>query len=157
MLVEAWLAETGGQFVPSGELTHRRRDLKKGVEPDECYYIRNWKKGAGVRQIDFLKDPPPDLMIEVEHSRKVKGRLPIIAAFKIPEVWRYNGEELIILQLQPRKGRYVEVEESRAIPDFPFDDAPRFLKMAASIDVSYAEIDRQFRKWVRSQQSKKSK
>src|SRR5437764_1387171 len=33
MLVEAWLAETGGEFVPSGELTHKRKDLKKGFEP----------------------------------------------------------------------------------------------------------------------------
>jgi Uma2 family endonuclease len=151
MLVEAWLEETGGEFVPSGQLTHMRKDLKKGFEPDECYYIQNWKKVAGVRQIDFLKDPPPDLMLEVEHSRKVKGRLPIIAAFKIPEVWRYNGQQLIILQLQPRKGRYAEVEASRAIPDFPFDEVPRFLEMAASIDISYAEISRQFRRWVRSQ------
>lgn len=157
MLVEAWLAETDGEFVPSGQLTHQRKDLKKGFEPDECYYIQNWKKVTGTRQIDFMKDPPPDLMIEVEYSRKVKGRLPIIAAFKIPEVWRYDGEQLVILQLQPRKGEYVEVEHSRAIPDFPFDDAPRFLEMAVSGHVSYAEIDRHFRKWVRSHVSKKSK
>ena len=157
LLVEAWLEETGGEFVPSGQLTHQRKDLKKGFEPDECYYIQNWKMVAGVRRIDFLKDPPPDLMLEVEYSRKVKGRLPIIAAFKIPEIWRYDGEQLIVLQLQPRKGQYVEVEESRAIPDFPFDDAPRFLNMAASVDVSYAEIGRQFRKWIRSHLPKKTR
>jgi Uma2 family endonuclease len=155
MLVEAWLEETGGEFVPSGQLTHKRKDLRKGFEPDECYYIQNWKKVAGLRQIDFLKDPPPDLMVEVEYSRKIKGRLPIIAAFKIPEVWRYDGEQLIVLQLQPRKGRYAEVEQSRAIPDFRFDEAPRFLEMARGVETSYAEIGRQFRKWVRSQRSKK--
>jgi hypothetical protein len=104
-----------------------------------------------------MKDPPPDLMLEVEYTRKVEGRLPIIASFKIPEVWRYGGEQLIVLQLQPRKGQYVEVEESRAIPDFPFDNAPRFLDMGQAIDISYAEIGRLFRKWVRSQISKKSK
>jgi Uma2 family endonuclease len=155
MLVEAWLEETGGEFVPSGQLTHKRKDLRKGFEPDECYYIQNWKKVAGLRQIDFLKDPPPDLMVEVEYSRKVKGRLPIIAAFKIPEVWRYDGEQLIVLQLQPRKGRYAEVEQSRAIPGFPFHEAPRFLEMARGVEISYAEIGRQFRKWIRSQRSKK--
>lgn len=157
LLLESWLEETGGEYVPSGQLTHQREDLKKGFEPDECYYIQNWKKVSGTRQINFMKDPPPDLMIEVEFSRKVDNRLPIIAAFKIPEVWRYNGEELVILQLQPRKRQYVEVEYSRAIPDFPFDEAPRFLEMAVSGHVSYAEIGRAFRKWIRSQQSKKSK
>ena len=157
LLVESWLEETGGEYVPSGQLTHQREDLKKGFEPDECYYIQNWKKVSGTRQIDFKKDPPPDLMIEVEYSRKVDRRLPIIAAFKIPEVWRYDGDSLAILQLQPRKGEYVEVEYSRAIPDFPFDEAPRFLNMAVTGHVSYAELGREFRKWIRSRSTKKPK
>lgn len=157
LLVEAWLSETDSEYVPSGQLTHQRDDLKKGFEPDECYYIQNWKKVSGTRQIDFKKDPPPDLMIEVEFSRKVDKRLPIIAAFKIPEVWRYDGDELVILQLQPRKREYVVVETSRAIPDFPFDEAPRFLNLAVSGNVSYAEIDRTFRKWIRTSKSKKTK
>src|SRR6185312_6939551 len=123
MLVEAWLEETGGAYVPSGQLTHQRKELKKGFEPDECYYIQNWKKVAGVRQINFLKDPPPDLMIEVEVSRTVDSRLPIIAAFKIPEVWSYDGEAVKILRLQSNE-KYKEARTSRAIPDFPFTEAP---------------------------------
>jgi Uma2 family endonuclease len=154
MLVEAWIEETGGEYLPSGQLTHKREDLEKGFEPDECYYIQNWKKVAGLRQIDFFKDPPPDLMIEVEVSRTVEGRLPVIAAFKIPEVWRYDGEAVTILMLQKNK-KYKAAPASRAIPDFPFGDAPRFLEMAASVENSYATIAREFRQWIRSRLPRK--
>src|SRR5439155_22415191 len=101
LLIEAWIAETGSEYVPSGQLTHKRKDLERGFEPDECYYIQNWRKVAGLREIDFSTDPPPDLTIEVEASRSLLGRLPILAAFQIPEVWRYDGEHLTVLLLQP--------------------------------------------------------
>jgi len=37
--------------------------------------------------------------VEVEVSRSALGKLPIFAAFKIPEVWRYDGERVTILRL----------------------------------------------------------
>lgn len=151
LLVEGWLSETGGQYVPSGQLTHKRADLERGFEPDECYYIQNWQKAAGVGAIDFATDPPPDLMLEVEVSRSVLGRLPVIADFKVPEVWRYDGEKVTIL-LRGADGEYHEAAASLAVPTFPFADAPRFLAMAAARD-SYADIDRRFRAWVRQRQS----
>lgn len=147
-LVEAWLSESGGDFVPSGQLTHKRKDLERGFEPDECYYIQNWKSVAGLRELDFTKDPPPDLTIEIEVSRSVFGRLPVFAAFKIPEVWRYDGEKITILVLQAN-GEYQETTTSLAIPNFPFAEAPRFLTMAADVSLGFASIDRSFRQWIR--------
>jgi Uma2 family endonuclease len=149
LLIESWLAESGGDYLPSGQLTHKRKDLERGFEPDECYYVQNWKAVAGLREIDFTKDPPPDLTIEVEVSRSVLGRLPVFAAFKIPEVWRYDGEKVTILLLQPN-GEYAESLASRAIPDFPFAEAPQFLALAADVLVGFGEIDRRFRQWIRS-------
>jgi Uma2 family endonuclease len=148
-MIEDWIEETGGDYVPSGQFTHKKEDLEKGFEPDECYYIQNWKKAAGLREIDFRTDPPPDLAVEVEVSRSVISRLPILASFKIPEVWRYDGERVTILVLGP-DGAYQESTTSRAIPNFPFADAPRFLEMAGSVDVGFATISRQFRAWTRS-------
>jgi Uma2 family endonuclease len=149
LLIEAWLEETDGDDVPSGQLTHKREDLKRGFEPDECYYVQNWTKVAGLREIDFETDPPPDLTVEVEVSRSVLGRLPVFAAFNIPEVWRYDGERVTVLLLGP-DGTYHESPTSRAVPNFPFADAPRFLGMAAALDQSFATIGRQFRAWARS-------
>ena len=149
MLIEAWLGETGGESVPSGSVTHRRDDLEKGFEPDECYYIQNWAKVAGVRDIDFATDPPPDLAVEIEVSRTVLGRLPIYAAFKIPEVWRYNGEQLTVLLLRP-DGTYTESPTSVALPALPVAELPRFLAMAADVSIDYISVCRRFREWVRT-------
>jgi Uma2 family endonuclease len=148
LLVEAWLAESGGEYVPSGQLTHKRKDLKRGFEPDECYYVQSWPKVAGLREIDFTADPPPDLTIEVEVSRPTTDRLPVFASFKIPEVWRYDGGRVTVLRLG-EDGAYHESPTSRAIPNFPFAEAPRFLGLAASVDIGFAAIARQFRAWVR--------
>ncbi len=149
LLVESWLAESGGDYVPSGQLTHKRKDLERGFEPDECYYVQNWRKVAGLRELDFTKDPPPDFTIEVEVSRSVLGRLPVFAAFKIPEVWRYDGEKVTVLLLQPN-GEYQESAASLAIPNFPFAEIPRFLALVGDPATSFASIDRRFRAWVRA-------
>ena len=149
LLVEAWMEETGIEYLPSGEMTHHRDDAEVGFQPDECYYVQNWAKVAGLRDIDFAKDPPPDLAVEIEVSRTLLSRLPIYAAFKIPEAWRYNGKKLTVLLLQP-DGTYQESPTSRAIPTFPFAEVPRFLALAADISTSFTAIGRQFRAWVRS-------
>lgn len=99
LLIEEWITGSGGEYLPSGHLTHIREDLERGFEPDECYYIQNWQKVSGMCEIDFTRDPPPDLAVEAEVSRTLLKRLPLYAAFKIPEVWRYNGERLIVLLL----------------------------------------------------------
>lgn len=151
LLIESWIEETGGEYLPSGQLTHRREDVQRGFEPDECYYIQNWKKVAGICEIDFTKDPPPDLCVEAEVSRTLLDRLPIYAAFKIPEVWRYNGEQLIVLLLQT-DGSYGESSVSRAHPTLPLEELSRFLTMAEDLSTSFAAISRQFREWVRSLQ-----
>ena len=149
LLIEAWLAEAGGDYLPSGQLTHKRKDLQRGFEPDECYYVQNWQKVAGLRELDFTKDPPPDLTIEVEASRSILGRQSIFAAFKIPEVWRYDGKAITILLLQAN-GEYQESAASVAIPNFPFAEAPRFLALVSDSATSFASIDRRFREWVRT-------
>jgi len=149
LLIEAWIEETGGEYLPSGGMTHKRADLEKGFEPDECYYVQNWKKVAGMRDIDLAKDPPPDLAVEIEVSRTVLDRLPIYSAFKIPEVWRYNGSRLIVLRLQ-KDGSYTESPSSAALPTLPLAELPRFLALASDVTLSFAAISRQFRAWVRS-------
>jgi Uma2 family endonuclease len=149
LLIETWIEVTGGDYLPSGQLTHRREDLQRGFEPDECYYIQNWRAVSGIREIDFTKDPPPDLAVEAEVSQTVLDRFPIYAAFKVPEVWRYDGEQLIVLLLQS-DGTYQESSASRALPTLPLAELPRFLTLADDLIISFAAISRQFREWIRS-------
>ena len=149
LLIAGWVAETGGNCTSFGNVTHLRDDLERGIEPDECYYVQNWAAVAGLRDIDFAKDPPPDLAVEIEVSRTVLSRLPIFAAFKVPEVWRYNGARLVILVLQA-DGAYAESPTSPAMPTLPVAELVPFLALATDLTLSNAAIDRQFRAWVRS-------
>src|SRR5688572_8965256 len=54
-----------------GSTTLRRQMKEKGLEPDECYYVRNETRVRGKRKLDLKKDPPPDLAVEIEVSRKI--------------------------------------------------------------------------------------
>jgi Uma2 family endonuclease len=149
LLIETWITETGGEYLPSGSMTHLRSDLEKGFEPDECYYVQNWQKVAGLREIDFAKDPPPDLTVEIEVSRSVLDRLPIYSAFKIPEVWRYDGSRLAVLLLQP-DGSYRQSSVSRALPALPVAEVPQLLALAADVSLDFTAIRRRVLEWIRA-------
>lgn len=142
MLIETFLIETRVPFLPSGGLTIGREGQESGFEPDECYYLRNAARAAGTRDLDFSTDPPPDLAVEVEVSRDVRGRLPLYAAVGVPEVWRCDGSSVAVLTLRPDR-TYAEAAESAALPGFPLPELPRFLRMADHLD--YGDAVRQFR------------
>lgn len=149
LLIETWIEETGGKYLPSGGMTHLRADLQKGLEPDECYYIQNWQKVAGTRELDLTKDPPPDLAVEIEVSRTVLNRLPIYAAFRVPEVWRYNGARFTVLLLQ-NDNTYRESSVSRALPALPVAEVQRVLSLADDVSLDFIDMRRRTREWVRA-------
>ena len=39
---------------------------RSGIEPDYCFYINNWQSISGEKRIDWLIEPPPDLVIEID-------------------------------------------------------------------------------------------
>lgn len=146
MLVEQYAIETGGRMSGLGNWTIAKEDLDRGFMPDECYYIQNVdailkRKG----HLDLKTDPPPDLAIEIEVSRSVLPRLPVMAAFQVPEVWRFDGDALTCLVLQP-SGTYQTAANSRAFPDLPLAELVRFVKSAEGTD--QMTLARQFRDWV---------
>lgn len=102
-----------------GSATHQRPDLDRGVEPDQGYYIQHAGQIRGRDELDLEHDPPPDLVVEVDHtSGSVPKQLPIYAALGVPEVWR-RQEQLTVHSLVD--GEYVEREGSSCLPGFPFE------------------------------------
>ena len=97
-----------------GSTTFRREDLERGFEPDSCFYIQNEKQVRGKARIDLAVDPPPDLVIEVDITSPSINKLSIYARLGVPEIWRYDGEKLKILQLGD--DGYAEISESAALP-----------------------------------------
>ncbi len=94
--------------------TWSRKDLLKGVEADECYYIQNDAAVRGKMEIDLAINPPPDLAIEIDISNPSLPRLPIYAALGVPEVWQFDGENFKILGLFA--GAYTAQGQSQALP-----------------------------------------
>ena len=128
-IIEFLSYTTGGEIVCSGQMTIKRADLDRGFEPDECYYIQHAEQVREIRNLDFDRDPPPDLAIEIEISRSLADRLDVYAAVGVPEVWRFDGETLKVLHLQT-DGTYRENAASLAFPKLDmsvvktvFDDA----------------------------------
>ena len=112
--------------VPGGSTTFRREDLDRGLEPDACYYFENAARLTDLDRIDLSIDPPPDLAIEVEVSRTVINRLKIYAALGVPEVWRFDGESLMVLRLDP-PGAYAPSPTSGVLPFLPIAEVGHLL------------------------------
>lgn len=146
-LLAVYLEEMQIPAVCCGGMTIAKEDLDRGFEPDECYYLSNSHRVLAMRQLDFASDPPPDLAIEIEVTRKMIDKLPIYAAFKVSEVWRFDGSTLTVLALKS-DGTYETVPTSRVLPTIPMEDLIRFSQLARTIDDS--ALSRQFREFVRT-------
>jgi Uma2 family endonuclease len=85
-----------------GSTTFKKSSVKKGVEPDGCFYLQSCDKVFGMREID-LEKYPPDLVLEVDIFSPSINRFPIYAEFKVPEIWRYKKNEVKIFLFDGKK------------------------------------------------------
>lgn len=88
-IVEIVAAEAGVDACHLGSTTFQRPDLLKGFEPDSSFYFRHADVVRDKDEIDLTKDPPPELVIEVDVTSHSLDRFPIFAAVGVAEVWRY--------------------------------------------------------------------
>ncbi|MGB3241080.1 MAG: Uma2 family endonuclease [Geitlerinemataceae cyanobacterium] len=105
-----------------GSTTWKREIEKAGVEPDNCFYFQNESKIRGKLQFDLERDPPPDLVLEIDVTSKSLDRFPIYARLGVPEIWCYDSGELKIYQLEAEN--YIEVETSSIFPTLPIRKLP---------------------------------
>ena len=150
-LLETITEEMDIDIAGFGSMTCRREDLEHGFEPDECYWIGRETEIRGRDHIDLTRDPPPDLLLEVEISRSFLDRLAIAARLGVPEVWRYDGQTLRIMLLGP-DGQYTESPRSNALPFLPVAELVRFLH--SDTTQSGTKRLRAFRAWVREQMAR---
>jgi Uma2 family endonuclease len=135
-----------------GSMTFQREDLDRGLEPDECYWIKNEARVRGKTQIDFRQDPPPDLVVEIDITRSSLPRMDIYAALGVPEVWRFDGQALHVYHLGA-DAKYQAAPSSLSFPALPAAELTRFvLAGRATDDRSLMES---FQTWVREQLARK--
>jgi len=145
--VETIAEELEKPIMPGGSMTFQREELERGFEPDDCFWIANEIAVRDKLTWEPDKDPPPDVGLEIEVSRSAIGRMNIFAAFRIPEIWRYDGQELRIYLLQS-DGTYQLSERSLAFPSIPVKELVRFFPTVEGTD--YLSAVKAVRAWVRS-------
>jgi Uma2 family endonuclease len=144
--VETLAEELAVQIYPLGSTTFKRPELS-GAEPDKCFYIYNIDAVRGKKRLDLAKDPAPDLVVEIDVTSSSQNRPQVYADLGVAEVWLYNGESLVIQQLQ--NGMYITSQTSQFFFNIPIPQMAGFLQQAGTED--YLTLVKAFRGWVRSQ------
>lgn len=121
--------------------------LERGLEADDWFYLRNEPVVRGLVDLDLKTAPPPDLAVEVEVSTPALPKLPIYAALRVPELWRFDGQRIRVFILQ-EDGSYVECDRSAAFPWLPLDQVVNFI--AAGVNQDESVWARAFRAWLLS-------
>lgn len=98
-----------------GSTTFKRESKKGGIEPDQCFYIQNHQVMRGKRRVDLTVDPLPDLAIEIDVTSKTQ--LEAYEILQVPELWRYETNQLQINVLQ--EGKYVASPSSAIFSGLP--------------------------------------
>jgi Uma2 family endonuclease len=104
-----------------GSATMRKRKVRKGKEPDACFYVQTAPLIGNRIQLDFETDPPPDVAVEIDVHHDSRPSFPIYAALGVSEIWRYDGQAMTIYHLaeevsKSEKPLYVWQETSAALP-----------------------------------------
>ncbi len=130
-----------------GSTTFKREDMAAGIEPDNSFYIKNYRLMIGKRRLNLKIDPPPDLAIEVDLTSKTQ--LAIYEALGVPELWLYENRKLQINLL--REGKYISSSVSPTFPEFPITDIISSFILRSLTEGRSASLRslRSFRQWVR--------
>lgn len=115
-----------------GSTTFKRPDMVSGLEPDQCFYIKNHAQMRGKRRVDLAVDPPPDLAIEIDVTSKTQ--IEAYTALGVGELWCYEAGQLKIYGLE--SGVCLERADSQVFPQVPV------VELVTSLLMQSAELGR---------------
>ena len=138
-MVRALAEETDTPLIGSGSVTLQREDLDVAAEADSSFYVANVHRVRGKKVLDLSVDPPPDLGIEVEITRRLGERKSIYRDLGVPELWVHGSGALAILV---RRGADYE----------PVDRSPTFPQLSPQeiYDVVAAGLTADETAWIKS-------
>jgi Uma2 family endonuclease len=133
------------EVVSLGSFTMKLDALHKGAEADDCFYIQHAGVVLGKDNLDLNLDPPPDLVIEIDLASDSRNKFEIYASLGVPEIWRYDGRRLSVLQLID--GHYLDVGVSLCLPFF---GAETLSELIATLAPGTNQARRALREWIRA-------
>ncbi len=147
-LVKIILKAQKRAWEPLGSTTFKRERMGCGIEPDDCFYIQNYRAVIGKDRLDLEIDPPPDLAIEADLTSRTQQTA--YATLGVPELWIYGDGKLTINLL--RGGKYEESTISPTFPDLPIPEiVSRVIEQAKTVGYSQAMLE--FEAWLSQQKS----
>ncbi|WP_286826248.1 Uma2 family endonuclease [Microcystis sp. LSC13-02] len=130
-------------FEPLGSTTFKNERMNQAVEPDACFYIKNYQAVIGKNRLNLESDPPPDLVLEIDITSRTY--LDNYRQLGVPELWRYTQSGLQINLLQ--EGEYIESLSSPNFPQIPIIELiNQFVKQSQQLGRS--EAIRNFKNWL---------
>lgn len=147
LFIRILVFELGLDVKTMGSTTLDREDLDRGAQPDKGFYIQNYAQVAG-REVDLSKDPPPDLIVEVDITNTDIDKNRLYANMGVSEFWRFNGQLWKIYQLQD--GEYIECDRSST---FPMVEKANLYRFLAESKVNEMQAERNFRTWLQQKLS----
>ena len=145
-LIDILAEQFGKNWLALGSTTYTRDDIEKGFEPDSCFYFANEEQMRGVKRLDMTIHPAPELIVEVDITSLSTFRQHIFAAFQIPEIWRFDGEQMQILKRE--NGKYIESSNGLALPKVTPAKLTEFVRKSETL--SRLEWINEVRTWAQS-------
>ena len=147
MLITTLSLRLKKKILHFGSATMKVSRSQRGSEPDCCFYIQNAEAVARKATIDFSRDVPPDVVVEVDIHHDSLDKFSIYSALRVPEFWLYDGKKLKIYEL--KNNDYSEIEQSLALPILTTQILSDFLNRLETSD--QFEILLEFETWLESQ------
>jgi len=139
------LEELDLEWESLGSSTFKKESMAAGIEPDDCFYIKNCRAVTGIKHLDLAIDPPPDLAIEIDLTSTTQ--VNAYRALGVPEVWQHRQGKLVIFILTA--GEYVESESSLAFSYIPVIEGISAI-LNRSSDLIMSDARKEFRRWVKT-------
>lgn len=148
-LVQTLSDETDITVESWGGTTFKRKALKKGVEPDTCFFVQNAASVIGRRNFPRREYPAPDVVVEIDMSHDSLDKFHIYATLGVPKIWRYDGENMRFYKLAGES--YEVMQNSLAFPTLTARVITQYLELSKTEGQTAAL--KAFRQMLRSRAS----
>lgn len=130
-----------------GSTTLKKQMREAGAEPDASFYVQNAAIIHGHLDLDLAHDPPPDIVIESDHTSSSLDKLDIYARLGVPEIWRVFSQQVSFWLLS--NDAYVEAEHSRSFSFLTAQVLNKYLELGLMSGERNAA--KAFRDWIKAQ------
>lgn len=119
-ILEAWALQRRVRLNGFGSWTLKRRRVKRGAEPDECYVLGPARKRK------------PDLAIEVVWTHGGLDKLEVYRRLGVGELWIWEHGRIDVYVLND--SQYVQATRSLLLPEMDLELLARFAIVTDQLD-----------------------